>query len=29
LGALISGFLEAASLSLPIRKDVQVSEHPV
>jgi hypothetical protein len=27
LGALISGFLEAASLSLPLRKDVQVSEH--
>lgn len=26
-GALISGFLEAASLSLPLRKDVQVSEH--
>jgi len=27
LGALISGLLEAASLSLPLRKDVQVSEH--
>jgi len=27
LGALISGFLEAASLRLPLRKDVQVSEH--
>src|ERR1017187_5526338 len=29
LGALISGLLEAASLSLPLRKDVQVSEHAV
>jgi len=29
LGALISGFLEAVSLSLPLRKDVQVSEHAV
>ncbi len=29
LGALISGFLEAASLRLPLRRDVQVSEHPV
>jgi hypothetical protein len=27
LGALISGFLEAVSLSLPLRRDVQVSEH--
>jgi len=27
LGALISGFLEAVSLSLPVRRDVQVSEH--
>lgn len=27
LGALVSGFLEAWSLSLPLRKDVQVSEH--
>ncbi len=27
LGALVAGFLEAASLSLPLRKDVQVSEH--
>ncbi len=27
VGALISGFLEAASLRLPLRKDVQVSEH--
>lgn len=27
LGALISGFLEAWSLSLPLKKDVQVSEH--
>lgn len=27
LGALISGLLEAVSLSLPLRKDVQVSEH--
>ncbi len=27
LGALIAGFLEAVSLSLPLRKDVQVSEH--
>lgn len=27
LGALIAGFLEAASLRLPLRKDVQVSEH--
>jgi hypothetical protein len=27
LGALISGFLEAWSLSLPLRRDVQVSEH--
>lgn len=27
LGALLSGFLEAWSLSLPLRKDVQVSEH--
>jgi two-component system, response regulator YesN len=26
-GALVSGFLEAKSLSLPLRKDVQVSEH--
>lgn len=29
LGALISGLLEAASLRLPLRRDVQVSEHPV
>lgn len=29
LGALISGFLEAASLSLPVKRDVQVSEHPL
>lgn len=29
LGALVSGFLEAASLSLPLKRDVQVSEHPV
>jgi hypothetical protein len=27
LGAIISGFLEAASLRLPLRRDVQVSEH--
>jgi hypothetical protein len=27
LGAILSGFLEAASLRLPLRKDVQVSEH--
>jgi hypothetical protein len=27
LGALIAGLLEAASLSLPLRRDVQVSEH--
>jgi hypothetical protein len=27
LGALFAGFLEAASLRLPLRKDVQVSEH--
>ncbi len=27
LGALLAGFLEAASLSLPLRRDVQVSEH--
>ena len=27
LGALIAGFLEAVSLSLPLRRDVQVSEH--
>jgi hypothetical protein len=27
VGALLSGFLEAASLRLPLRKDVQVSEH--
>jgi two-component system, response regulator YesN len=27
LGALISGLLEAASLRLPLRQDVQVSEH--
>lgn len=27
LGALISGLLEAVSLGLPLRKDVQVSEH--
>lgn len=27
LGALVSGFLEAASLRLPLRHDVQVSEH--
>ena len=27
LGALISGFLEAASLSLSVKSDVQVSEH--
>ncbi len=27
LGALVSGLLEAVSLSLPLRKDVQVSEH--
>jgi hypothetical protein len=27
LGALVAGFLEAWSLSLPLRKDVQVSEH--
>lgn len=29
LGAILSGFLEAASLRLPLRKDVQVSEHPL
>jgi hypothetical protein len=29
LAALVSGFLEAASLRLPLRKDVQVSEHAV
>jgi hypothetical protein len=29
LGALISGFLEAASLSLSVKRDVQVSEHPL
>jgi hypothetical protein len=29
LGALVSGFLEAASLRLSVRKDVQVSEHPL
>jgi hypothetical protein len=28
LGALISGFLEAGSLRLPVKRDVQVSEHP-
>ncbi|MFA5975506.1 MAG: hypothetical protein WC859_04995 [Elusimicrobiota bacterium] len=27
LGALISGLIESVSLSLPLRKDVQVSEH--
>jgi hypothetical protein len=27
LGALIAGFLEAASLSLSVKSDVQVSEH--
>lgn len=27
VGAIVSGFLEAASLRLPLRKDVQVSEH--
>lgn len=27
LGALVAGFLEAISLSLPLRRDVQVSEH--
>lgn len=27
LGALISGILEAVSLSLPLRKEVQISEH--
>jgi two-component system response regulator YesN len=27
LGALVSGLIEAASLRLPLRKDVQVSEH--
>ena len=27
LGALIAGLLEAVSLSLPLRRDVQVSEH--
>jgi putative exporter of polyketide antibiotics len=27
LGALISGFLEAASLRLSVRRDVQISEH--
>jgi hypothetical protein len=29
LGALLSGFLEAASLSLSVKRDVQVSEHPL
>jgi hypothetical protein len=29
LGALLSGFLEAASLRLSVKKDVQVSEHPL
>jgi hypothetical protein len=29
LGALISAFIEAVSLSLPLRRDVQVSEHPL
>jgi two-component system response regulator YesN len=29
LGALISGFLEAASLRLSVKRDVQVSEHPL
>jgi two-component system, response regulator YesN len=28
-GALLAGFLEAASLSLSVKKDVQVSEHPL
>jgi len=27
VGALVAGFLEAASIRLPLRKDVQVSEH--
>ena len=27
-GALLAGFLEAASLSLSVKRDVQVSEHP-
>jgi len=27
IGALLSGFLEAASIRLPLRKDVQISEH--
>jgi len=29
LGALVAGFLEAASLSLSVKSDVQVSEHPL
>jgi len=29
LGALLSGFLEAASLRLSVKRDVQVSEHPL
>jgi hypothetical protein len=29
LGALISGLIESISLSLPLRRDVQVSEHPL
>ena len=29
LGALLAGFLEAASLRLSVKKDVQVSEHPL